>query len=270
MDHTAIKAAAQIKVFDKFTGAELVGEPVEIIDLGGYNAVIGVYGITFRVLSDQDAIARVTASVLFNNPPVLTVPSFTEVALNGSFDPMAGVRAIDAEDGDITANVAVAGSVNTALAGISVIKYTITDNHGNTVTASQVVLVNDGSFVYDNGYIISANDIRIGSSRVATITDAELIKLANVIIFDVANQVFVESPAINIIRNDLSSQPGTYTIVFQYNVDISINVVVYNDDVNIWPSLPETGNNLDLQYITTIILSAICLQLFATKRTRNK
>ena len=46
--------------------------------------------------------------------PKLTVPTVATIYVGDKFDPMAGVKAIDNEDGDITDKVTVDGSVDTS------------------------------------------------------------------------------------------------------------------------------------------------------------
>lgn len=54
---------------------------------------------------------------------------------------MAGVRAFDEEDGDITGKITVTGSVNTSDSGNYCIKYSVTDSHGKTTTRNRTINV---------------------------------------------------------------------------------------------------------------------------------
>ncbi|WP_308798227.1 immunoglobulin-like domain-containing protein [Agromyces silvae] len=91
-------------------------------------------GVVDRVVLHQVVEPDVTA-------PVLTVPETTELTVGDAFDPMAGVSAIDAVDGDLTAAVTVTGTVDTSVAGVSTLTYSVTDASGNTATATRVVTV---------------------------------------------------------------------------------------------------------------------------------
>lgn len=65
------------------------------------------------------------------------------------FDP--GVTATDPEDGDLTSQVTVSGSVNVDQAGTYLIEYTVTDSGGNTTTVVRTVQVlNDVNFISGN------------------------------------------------------------------------------------------------------------------------
>lgn len=54
-----------------------------------------------------------------------------------------GATATDAEDGDLTSSIAVAGSVNTAVLGNYTLTYSVTDASGNTATVDRIVSVVD-------------------------------------------------------------------------------------------------------------------------------
>lgn len=73
--------------------------------------------------------------------PVLTVPADSTLELGADFDPMAGVTAVDAVDGDVTGAVVVTGTVDTSVVGTSTLTYTVSDAAGNEATATRVVRV---------------------------------------------------------------------------------------------------------------------------------
>ncbi len=75
-------------------------------------------------------------------PPVVTLNGDANmmVAINGTFtDP--GATAIDEEDGDLTSQIEVSGTVTTSAAGSHTITYTATDKKGNVGTATRTVTV---------------------------------------------------------------------------------------------------------------------------------
>ncbi|PJJ58209.1 calcineurin-like phosphoesterase family protein [Mumia flava] len=74
-------------------------------------------------------------------PPEIVVPEDTTVELGDEFDPLAGVTATDAVDGDVLASVVVVGSVDTTKPGSYALSYTATDANGNQAIASRVVEV---------------------------------------------------------------------------------------------------------------------------------
>lgn len=65
-----------------------------------------------------------------NTPPVISGVSNKTITVGDSFNPMQGVSASDAEDGNLTSAIVVTGSVNTAVAGTYTLTYTVTDSGG--------------------------------------------------------------------------------------------------------------------------------------------
>ncbi|PEN17491.1 hypothetical protein CN630_32830, partial [Bacillus wiedmannii] len=75
--------------------------------------------------------------------PELKVPSETTITEGDQFDPMAGVSAIDKENGDITPEVKYEGDVDTNTPGTYMIKYTVKDSAGHLATQIQTVTVKE-------------------------------------------------------------------------------------------------------------------------------
>ncbi|MEH7815173.1 DUF5011 domain-containing protein, partial [Bacillus toyonensis] len=108
----------------------------------------GTYELTYTVSDSKGhtVTAKQTATVKqkvepTDEAPVLTVPAEATINVGDNFNPLAGVKAIDNEDGDITNKVTVDGSVNASKPGTYVLTYTVTDSKGHTVTAKQTVTV---------------------------------------------------------------------------------------------------------------------------------
>ncbi|PEJ91310.1 immunoglobulin-like domain-containing protein [Bacillus toyonensis] len=108
----------------------------------------GTYELTYTVSDSKGhtVTAKQTATVKqkvepTDEAPVLTVPAEATINVGDKFNPLAGVKAIDNEDGDITNKVTVDGSVDASKPGTYVLTYTVTDSNGHTVTAKQTVTV---------------------------------------------------------------------------------------------------------------------------------
>ena len=159
----AIKGAAGVKVYSKGTGA-LTAEPVTINSKGGYTNVVADYTITFAVTSDSGATRTITASVVAGDSPIIDGPTFTELAVGTSFDPMTGITATDSEDGNITGIITHTGTVDNNVPGVYTLVYSVTDSDSNTLTKTRVVLVNDGNFSVGTTYILEASNFtkRVG------------------------------------------------------------------------------------------------------------
>jgi hypothetical protein len=71
-----------------------------------------------------------------------------------AFDPLAGVTASDPEDGDLTDDIIVTGTVDTETVGIYTLTYSVTDSAGNTATVTRTIEVVEategGMSVIDN------------------------------------------------------------------------------------------------------------------------
>lgn len=110
-------------------------------------AVPGTYSVTYTVEDSNGGIKTVERAVFVlavapNLAPVFNGVGPAQVIFEGTFDPLAGVVAIDPEDGNITANiVVVSNNVNTALEGVYQVSYSITDSDGEVVTANRQVTV---------------------------------------------------------------------------------------------------------------------------------
>ena len=63
--------------------------------------------------------------------------------MGDKYNPLAGVKAIDNEDGDITDKVIHMGEVDTSKAGNFEVKFLVRDANGNEVTTTQKVIVKD-------------------------------------------------------------------------------------------------------------------------------
>ncbi|MEG0296665.1 MAG: LCP family protein [Clostridium sp.] len=76
-----------------------------------------------------------------NTKPVINGVSNKSINVGSGFNPLSGVSASDKEDGNLSGNISVSGSVNTAVAGKYTLTYSVTDSDGNTTSASCVVTV---------------------------------------------------------------------------------------------------------------------------------
>ena len=108
----------------------------------------GKYIVDYSVIDSQGGNAKAAQTVIVEGNGetsdlnlTLTVPAAATIHVGDSFDPMAKVKAIDKENGDLTSKVKVDGEVDTSKAGTYVLTYTVTDSEGHEVTAKQTVTV---------------------------------------------------------------------------------------------------------------------------------
>ena len=75
--------------------------------------------------------------------PVFTGTGNAVVTVGDAFDPLDGVAAIDAEDGDLTSAIVVSGdTVDTSAVATFTVTYTVEDSAGNVTTVDRTVQVN--------------------------------------------------------------------------------------------------------------------------------
>ena len=148
--------------------------------------VAGKYEVTYKVTDNQGATCRKTIIVtvnpkmeVLNEAPVIHATDKT-ITVGDTFDPMAGVTATDAEDGNLTAKIEVKkNDVDTTTPGKYEVTYKVTDNQGASFTKSITVTVNPKMEVLNAVPTIDAADktITVGDTfdpkDGVTATDAE-------------------------------------------------------------------------------------------------
>ncbi|WP_426431789.1 immunoglobulin-like domain-containing protein [Winogradskyella sp. HB-48] len=111
-----------------------------IVITGSVNtAVAGTYFVNYNVSdSSGNAAAQVTRTINVQadtTPPVIVLVGAANINLTvGDSYIEQGATATDNLDGDITANIVIAGSVNSGLAGTYLVTYNVSDAAGNAAT----------------------------------------------------------------------------------------------------------------------------------------
>ena len=127
--------------------------------------VAGQYEVTYKVTDNQGATCRKTIIVtvnpkmeVLNEAPVIHATDKT-ITVGDTFDPMAGVTATDAEDGNLTTKIEVKkNDVDTTKAGKYEVTYKVTDNQGATCTKTIAFIVNPKMEVLNEAPTIDAAD----------------------------------------------------------------------------------------------------------------
>lgn len=162
------------------------------------NAVPGIYLITYVVTGSDDLEATINRRIIVAAPVVkasITVtPDYIEVDKDSTFDPMSGVTATDEDTGDLTANVVVDGTVDTAIAGSYYLVYTVVGSDSETAYANRTVVV-------------------LGIANTASISGVSNVLISKDVAFNVMDGV----SATDTVDGDLTS-----SIVVTGSVDISI------------------------------------------------
>ena len=176
--------------------------------------VAGKYEVTYKVTDNQGATRRKTIIVtvnpkmeVLNEAPVIHATDKT-ITVGDTFDPMAGVTAEDAEDGNLTTKIVVEkNDVKTDVAGKYEVTYKVTDNQGATRRKTIIVTVNPKMEVLNEAPVIHATD------KTITVGDT----------FDPMADVTAEdaedgnlTTKIEVKKNDVdTTTPGKYEVTYK-------------------------------------------------------
>ena len=127
--------------------------------------VAGKYEVTYKVTDNQGATRRKTIIVtvnpkmeVLNEAPVIHATDKT-ITVGDTFDPMDGVTATDAEDGNLTTKIVVEkNDVKTDVAGKYEVTYKVTDSDGATRRKTIIVTVNPKMEPMNAAPVIKAED----------------------------------------------------------------------------------------------------------------
>ena len=127
--------------------------------------VAGQYEVTYKVTGSHGATRTKTIIVtvnpkmeVLNEAPVIHATDKT-ITVGDTFDPMAGVTAEDAEDGNLTTKIVVEkNDVKTDVAGKYEVTYKVTDSDGATRRKTIIVTVNPKMEPMNAAPVIKAED----------------------------------------------------------------------------------------------------------------
>lgn len=264
-----------IKVYDKATGVP-VQVPVTIANFDKLNNQDLQQVIQLQVEDDTSNLVQVNLVITEGNIPTLNVPVFQEVKQNDTFDERSQVTLRDVEDADIQSKLKIIGRVDTNKAGIYTLLYEVMDADGNKVSLLSTVLVNDGNYVEDNGYILYAHDIRIAQG--VPLDAAKIIELANVQVYDIHKSTYISNPSILVDMSMVKEKAGFYQVIIQFNPRRTIIVEVIQSVEPtpgqppqvpiVKPVMPPTGDTSRRNLYG--ILIGIALVTFASRWHRKK
>ena len=107
----------------------------------------GNYPLTYSVTDSDgnETIAKRVITVekkeISNEKPQFFGVNNQTITVGESFDPLAGVTATDKEDGNLTKQIKVTGSVDTTKAGVYTLAYSVTDSDSNTTRQERTITV---------------------------------------------------------------------------------------------------------------------------------
>ncbi len=190
MDGVSAKAYDGTDLTDKITYEKTVNTDVA-----------DTYEVTYKVKDSKgkEVSKTIKVTVIPNEKPVINV-SDKEIYLNSEFDPLEGVTAYDAEDGEIK-DIEYKGEVKTDEVGDYKITYTVTDKNGQKTEKTITVKV-----IVNQLPVINAYD--------KTITvNTEFDPLEGVTAYDVEDGTIKD---ITVVKNDVKTDTlGKYEVTYE-------------------------------------------------------
>ncbi len=150
-------------------------------------------------------------------PSINVGNTFIELGVGEEVNLIAGIEAIDTEDGDLTSEIVVNGEVDVKTPGVYSVSYQVSDSFGNKAEASRVYLVNNGDYVIGDEYIIHARDFKISTTQVGSLLEEEYYKLSKLAVYDKTTGNLIndyERIGLKLDRSQLVEAEGEYEISF--------------------------------------------------------
>ena len=163
--------------------------------------VADTYEVTYKVkdAKGKEASKTIKVKVIPNEKPVINV-SDKEVYLNSEFDPLEGVTAYDAEDGEIK-DIEYKGTVNTKEVGDYKVTYTVTDKNGQKTEKTITVKV-----IVNQLPVINASDKTVTINK-------EFDPLEGVSAYDNEDGTITD---IRVLKNDVKTDTlGKYEVTYE-------------------------------------------------------
>lgn len=246
-----------------------VGDTVSAVGLGSYDPL----GSRLRVRNTGEIILVKSAEVP-NEKPVITGVDNVTITAGDNFDPLAGVRATDKEDGDLTSKITITGTVDTKKAGEYKLTYTVMDSNENEVSVERIVIVKDKEVppvVTDEKPVIT------GANNVTITVGDKFDPLAGVKAIDkedgdITTKITV-SGKVDIGKAGEYKLTYTVTDSNENTVNITRTVKVEEKSSNNNDKLPQTGGkntNIILGVVAVIIIAGGVIIFTRKKKEENK
>ena len=249
----------EVKQFEEFDYMEGVSakayDGTDLTDSITYDKTVNTdvadtYEVTYKVkdAKGKEASKAIKVKVIPNEKPVINV-SDKEVYLNSEFDPLEGVTAYDAEDGEIK-DIEYKGTVNTKEVGDYKVTYTVTDKNGQKTEKTITVKV-----IVNQLPVINASDKTVTINK-------EFDPLEGVSAYDNEDGTITD---IRVLKNDVKTDTlGKYEVTYEVTdsygqtitktiiVTVSEKVLVEKEGLFYIDYLKENDGNLQLKGYNTI------------------
>lgn len=145
--------------------------------------------------------------VILGEPPILSGVDDLTIPFGEEFNPLQGVQAYDAEDGDITDQIIVEGKVDIFTPGTYELFYQVTDSENQTTTATRIITVELPASSINQIPTIEVNDRIV--KKGTNFDPLEGVQAYDVEDGDITNQI-------KVIHNNVNTNHvGTYQVIYE-------------------------------------------------------
>lgn len=196
---TKFDSLSGVTAYDAWDGD--LTDKIKVVENNVNTSKAGDYVVTYKVVDSEnnETLKSINVTVLSSKPEISA--SDKTINIRSNFDPLSGITASDAEDGDITKNIKVEKSdVDITKTGTYEVKYSVTDSDNNTVTKTIKVTVISNKPVID-------------ASNITYVIGDEFNPMSNVLATDVEDGDITKS--VTITKNTVEvDKVGTYSIIY--------------------------------------------------------
>ena len=145
--------------------------------------------------------------VILGEPPILSGVDDLTIPFGEEFNPLQGVQAYDAEDGDITDQIIVEGKVDIFTPGTYELVYQVTDSENQTTTATRIITVELPASSINQIPTIEVKDRIV--KKGTNFDPLEGVQAYDVEDGDITNQI-------KVIHNNVNTNHvGTYQVIYE-------------------------------------------------------
>ena len=145
--------------------------------------------------------------VILGEPPILSGVDDLTIPFGEEFNPLQGVQASDAEDGDITDQIIVEGKGDIFTPGTYELVYQVTDSQNQTTTLTRIITVELPAAIINQIPTIEVNDRIV--KKGTNFDPLEGVQAYDVEDGDITNQI-------KVIHNNVNTNHvGTYQVIYE-------------------------------------------------------
>ena len=145
--------------------------------------------------------------VILGEPPILSGVDDLAIPFGEEFNPLQGVQASDAEDGDITDQIIVEGKGDIFTPGTYELVYQVTDSQNQTTTLTRIITVELPAAIINQIPTIEVNDRIV--KKGTNFDPLEGVQAYDVEDGDITNQI-------KVIHNNVNTNHvGTYQVIYE-------------------------------------------------------